>query len=93
MVKKIYETSSKPRLEHVVYIDLETTDLIYEIDQTMPFILQFSAIHGQSDTFDRLVTPSDENFTIATEATRVNGWTKDKFMKETANNKLSFPEV
>ena len=37
--------------------------------------------------------PSDENFTIASEATRVNGWTKDKIMKETANNKLSFPEV
>ena len=37
--------------------------------------------------------PSDENFTIASEATRVNGWTKDSFLEDTTTNKLSFPEV
>ena len=45
MVKKIIQTEKQPRLEQVVFIDLETTDLIWEIDRTMPFILQFSALH------------------------------------------------
>ena len=82
MVKKVIQTETPPRLEQVLFMDSETTDLIYEIDQTMPFILQFSVVAQSGESFDRLVMPSDENFEIDSGATRVNGWTKDKFMKE-----------
>ena len=37
--------------------------------------------------------PSDENFTIASEATKVNGWTKKTFLEELTPKPLSFPEV
>ena len=94
MVKSaIIQTEKPPRLEQVVFIDLETTDLIYEIDQTMPYTLQFSAVHEIGESFDRLVMPSDEHFTIDKEATKVNGWTKESFLKAISGKALSFAEV
>ena len=44
MVKKTTRGDRSPRIEQVIFIDLETTDLIYEIDQIMPHILTFSAM-------------------------------------------------
>ena len=87
MVKKVIQTEKQPLLEQVVFMDLETNDLIWEIDQTMPFILQFSAVHSHGEEFDRLVMPIDENFTIESAATKVHGWTKESFMKAITNKK------
>lgn len=44
MVKKIIQNQRCPRVEQVIFIDLETNDKIYEIDQTMPSILTFTSI-------------------------------------------------
>ena len=59
----------------------------------MPFILQFTAVHNIGEIYNHLVMPIDENFTIEPEATKVNGWTKESFLKDTTSKKLSFPEV
>jgi len=81
MVKSSTEKANRPSLKQVVCIDVETNDLIDSDHNTMPYILQFSAVHDYNEYFNHLVIPKDENFTISEEATKVNGWTKKKFLE------------
>ena len=59
----------------------------------MPYILEFSALYDIRHSFSRLVMPSDEHFIIDKNATEVNGWTKEDFLKAIMGKELSFKEV
>ena len=59
----------------------------------MPYILEFSALYSIRHGFSHLVMPSDEHFIIDKEATKVNGWTKEQFLKDINGKELSFKEV
>ena len=93
MVKSTTEKAKRPSLNQVVCIDVETNDLIYEIDEIMPYTIQFTAVHGVNEKFDRLVMSKDENFTIERDATRVNGWTKESLLKAITSPDQTFPKV
>ncbi len=64
MKRRVDYRSKIPRVEHVVFIDVETTDKIYSFKETMPYILEFSASYGMRDSFDRYVWPKDQKFKI-----------------------------
>ena len=84
---------TNPTMQHVIYIDLETTDLIGYRTQKFPWIIEFSATTYDGEIFRSTVTPDDHRFDIHPEATNVHGWTRDTLLAQPFENRPYFYHV
>ena len=68
-------------LEHVIYLDFESTDKPRYKEEQMPYIIQFTAMSHEQTMFDSMITPRNQDFEIHPEAYDIHGWSKDDLLE------------
>ena len=78
------------KMEQVLYINLETTDLIQYDHDRMPWIIELAFHYGENERYSTLITPPVEDFDIHPKATEVHSWTKEALLEKDIADRPTF---